>query len=375
MRGQPIQSRRASWAGASLRLVFVMLMIFCAAGQVSAALRAPEAVPLDLPATNVTAEGIFHFPLQVGNHWLYEKRYPHGYETTWEVSVVSYSDGTANGTKNEGVPARGFALKGYFGDGAMVDYGAGGELMEITADGEASLWYRLGASTGTEWILASPENSDPCIDGVRAVLASHEEFVQVPAGEFSDAVRVDYEPRCMDAGLISEWFAAGVGLVKRTEESIAGPIESVLLASQVGGLVLPDHPAATSLTLDRAMIPMDGGCPGAKLQGAFRIHEQNTDGESFVFAGCVSATLVLVNNSGKLVLERSVSDGGCCLCKNLVYLDLHGRTLTLPFAFDLVDPDGKPLPEGHYSLKATLDSLDVPDVKPAATAHFHVGAR
>jgi hypothetical protein len=167
----------------------------------------------------------------------------------------------------------------------------------------------------------------------------------------------------MDAGLISEWFAPGVGLVKRTEDSFGGPIESVLLSSQVGGVVLPDHPVATSLTLDRAL----------KLQGAFRVHEQNSGGESFVFAGCVSATVVLVNETGTPVFEKRIDDGGCCECKNLVHVFLHGRTLTLPFGFDLLDAKGSPLPEGHYSLIATLDSLDVENVKPSATTHFHKG--
>jgi hypothetical protein len=213
---------------------------------------------------------------------------------------------------------------------------------------------------------------DPCAAGGRAILASHAELVRVPAGEFIDAVRVDYERGCMDAGLISEWFAPGVGLVKRTEDSFGGPIESVLLSSRVGGVVLPDHPIATSLTLDPVRNFTHAG-QAAKLQGAFRIHEQNSDGEAFVFAGCVSATVVLVDDAGKRVLERSIGDGGCCECKNLVYVSMHGQTLTLPFGFDLLDAEGSPLAEGHYSLIATLNPLDAENVKPSATTHFHKG--
>lgn len=348
-----------------LSLVFATFLIL--PGQALDATRAEGIVP-PLPSVrveSVTAEGVYHFPLQVGNHWVYERRYPHGVETTWEVSVDGYSDGT-------GEFSHGFALRGYFAEDARVDYGPGGDLVEITPGGETLLWYRLGAGAGATWTPTLSGSMDPCTAGGRAILASHAESVRVPAGEFVDAVRVDYQRVCMDAGLISEWFAPGVGLVKRTEDSIAGPIESVLLRSQVGGVVLPDHRVGTSLTLDRALNVTQAG-RAAELQGAFRIHEQNSDGEAFVFAGCVSATVSVVDDNGKRVFEKSIDDGGCCECKNLVYAYLHGQSLTLPFGFDLVDAEGSPLPEGHYSLTATLDSLDVENVKPSATTHFHKG--
>jgi hypothetical protein len=341
-----------------LSLVFAASIVL-AAGPALAAKRAEEIVPPLPPvrAVSVTAEGVYHFPLQVGNHWVYERRYPHGLETTWEVSVDSYSAGPG-----EFLP--GFTLRGYFADDARVDYGPGGDLVEVAPGGQTLLWYRLGAEVGATWTPAPSGSMDPCTAGGRAILASHAELVSVPAGEFIDAVRVDYSRAdCMDAGLISEWFAPGVGLVKRTEDSFQGPMESVLLRAQVGGVVLPDHAVATSLTLDRA----------AKLQGAFRVHEQNSEGETFAFAGCVSATVALVDETGKPVLEKRIDDGGCCECKSLVHVVLHGRTLTLPFGFDLLDAEGAPLPEGHYSLTATLDSLDVESVKPSATTHFHVG--
>lgn len=346
-------------------LSMVFALSFVVAGTGLDATRGEEIVP-PLPsvrAVSVTAEGVYHFPLQVGNHWVYERRYPHGMETTWEVSVTGYSEGTGE---------KGFALRGYFDKDAWVDYGAGGDLVEIAPDGGTLLWYQLGADVGATWTPTLSGSMDPCTAGGRAILASHAESVRVPAGEFADAVRVDYQRVCMDAGLISEWFAPGVGLVKRTEDSIAGPIESVLLSSQVGGVVLPDHPVGTSLTLDRAADTTQVG-RAAKLQGAFRIHEQNSEGEAFAFTGCVSAAVVLVDDNGKPVFQGSIDDGGCCECKNLVYVYLHGQTLTLPFDFELVDAKGSPLPEGHYSLTVTLDSLDVERVKPSATTHFHKG--
>ena len=277
------------------------------------------------------AEGIYHFPLQVGNQWIYEKKYPNGFETTWQVAVTRYSDGTP------------------------------------------LLLYRLGTNVGTKWYPGVSGSMGACMDGGSAVLASHEEFVPVPAGEFTNAVRVDYGPRCLDAGLASEWFAAGVGLVKRIENSIAGPIESVLLSSRVGGTVLPDHPAATSLTLDRALIVLNKDPSLCKLEGAFRAHEQNTNTEGFAFQGCVSASVTLVNDGGKAVLATRLEGKGCCECKNPITLDLHGETLTLPFALALVDESGNALPDGHYSLNVVLDSLDAPSVRPSVTTHFHVG--
>jgi hypothetical protein len=167
-------------------LVFAASIVL--AGRALAATRPEEIVP-PLPSVrvvSVTAEGVYHFPLQVGNHWVYERRYPHGLETTWEVSVDGYAVGTG-----ELLP--GFTLRGYFAENARVDYGPGGDLVEVAPDGKTLLWYQLGAGVGATWTPTRSGSMDPCTAGGRAILASHGELVSVPAGEFIDAVRVDYD--------------------------------------------------------------------------------------------------------------------------------------------------------------------------------------
>jgi len=318
--------------------------------------------PIPVRVQNNLGEGITHFPLHAGSEWVYEKRDAFGTESTWRVTL----------SEPEAGAEAGFELRGYFGERHVVKHDSDGAVTELSADGNSSVWYRLGTSVGSTWTLECGEGCVGCLDHASARLASHSELVRVPAGEFPDALRVDYTCDCMDAGLVSEWFAEGVGLIKRLEQSIAGPIESVLLRANVGGIVLPDHPAATSLTLDETRISIAGSAGKPRITGAFRVHDQTSDSLTFEFEGCVSAALVLIDEAGQVVLEGRADDGGCCDCQKPVKLELHGETLVLPFVLVLLDREERPVPAGHYSLVATLRTLDAPPTRPAATVHVFV---
>jgi hypothetical protein len=313
---------------------------------------------------NVAAEGIFHFPLQVGNEWVFERREPGGGESNWTIAVVGRT----------AVTPAGYLLKGYYGDSRVLDYGSGGEVMEIDADGQGWPLYRLGNNVEARWKVWFAADPVPCYDGAEAVLASHTEFVSVPAGDFPDSVRVDYETGCADAGPVSEWFAAGVGLVKRVERSLVGEVESVLLRAKAGGISYPDHPSGASLTFPDAHLTPEETA-GQPLKAMFRVHSQNSDPIEYRFMGCISATAFLYDEGGTIVRKERIEQGGCCECENLITVALHGETLELPVDLCLNSCEGAPLPLGHYSLKVTLDSLDAPDVKSTATGHFLVAPK
>lgn len=111
---------------------------------------------------NVAAEGIFHFPLQVGNEWVFERREPGGGESNWTIAVVGRT----------AVTPAGYLLKGYYGDSRVLDYGSGGEVMEIDADGQGWPLYRLGNNVEARWKVWFAADPVPCYDGAEAVLAS-----------------------------------------------------------------------------------------------------------------------------------------------------------------------------------------------------------
>ncbi len=265
----------------------------------------PAQAPLPQKVVSDLAQGVFHFPLHAGNEWVYERRDPVGIETRWTVLVTG---------RDPGDPA-GFIVKGYFGDDRVVAYGGGGEITELASGGPDVVWYRLGAPDGTTWKLEFAKAPVDCLDGSDAVLAVHNEHIKVPAGDFANAIRVDYKSPCGDmGGLVSEWFAEDVGLIERIENTAWGPVVSTLLTAKVGDAKFPDHPGATMIVHDaEAYHVTNAGTAAPTLHGAFRVNNQTSDVETWEFMGCVSATWSLVEEmTGVVALEGRVDDGGNC---------------------------------------------------------------
>jgi len=103
-------------------------------------------------------------------------------------------------------------------------------------DGKFAVWYpwmqRAAVSLPTFGI-------DDCMRGASGIMYRVAE-ITVPAGTFQDAFRVTYQSvPCSDAGLVSETFVRGIGLVERQVMTFTG-IQTWQLASvnlQPGGFV------------------------------------------------------------------------------------------------------------------------------------------
>src|SRR5437667_445126 len=63
---------------------------------------------------------------------------------------------------------------------------------------------------------------------------SRSEQVTGPAGTFA-AIHIQFTTQCGDAGITDEWFVKGIGLVKRVEDSIAGPRTTQLERATISG--------------------------------------------------------------------------------------------------------------------------------------------
>ncbi len=75
--------------------------------------------------------------------------------------------------------------------------------------------------------------------------------ISVPAGEFHDVLGIDRQQMlCADAGIVSEWFAPGVSLIRRVGESIAGPVASELVKAELGSRRRPRSTYQTCLLPD-----------------------------------------------------------------------------------------------------------------------------
>jgi hypothetical protein len=311
-----------------------------------------------------------YFPLQPGYRWVYETGGAIGAPRTWQVEVLELP------VPIPLLPGRVFLpLVGYFDSGPReVRSDPYGNVFERSGDARDHLWYLLGAPVRTSWELSTAPPELSCLAGARLTVGARDEVVTVPAGEFRGVVRVDYSGgACADAGITTEWFAAGVGLVRRAETTIAGPLVSNLVLAELGQAVWPRAAYETSLHLaspvyvNNLMPPV---VPGAlpPVQGALVVRNRSDQPVELVFAGCRSVTLELRDQAGSIVLETRADDGGCCACDNLVTVTLVRDALVLPFSFTLADSSGAPLPDGRYGLTATLDVLGPQALRPSARA-------
>lgn len=323
------------------------------------------------------ARGSLYFPLRHGYKWTYVVKSPISQTTTtWQVEVLS--------PPPSATPVSGYyPLRGYFrmDETRAVRATPFGTVVEQGPEGERKLWYELDAQVGESWTMHVAPPLPSCEDGAVLTMTARDERVSVPAGDFSRVLRVDrLASQCADAGIVSEWFAPGVGLIRREEQTIAGPVISELVSAELGNDVWPASSYTTALHLSKAqffndlMPPVDPDTL-AHVRGTFvmanRAAEVPTE---FVFSGCKSLTLEIQNAEGTIVRKIEVDDGGCCECDSLVTVDLSKEPLRLAFDFVLVDTEGKPLPDGFYSLTAVLNSQDPPALRPAARARIEVAS-
>jgi len=171
-----------------------------------------------------------YFPLSVGNEWNYVIRYADATETEATVKVDAKWLNPADLHYY-------YLLLHYNGAAHWVRRSASERISEIGNH----LWYRFRVNMETGWIMDiledAPGGAIPCTSGAALQKVSSSEVVTVPAGTFK-ALHVQFTPACYDAGIMEEWFAKDVGLVKREETSLEGAIIWELTSARVGGKVI-----------------------------------------------------------------------------------------------------------------------------------------
>ncbi|RPI22231.1 MAG: hypothetical protein EHM61_22755 [Acidobacteria bacterium] len=313
-----------------------------------------------------------YFPLQTGYRWVYSVERAGG-GLGWEVKVEAEESVSFLRSYHR--------LSGYFGpnDSRRVRATLLGNVVERGKDGKEYLWYQFNAPVGKSWEMdIAPDNAPACEDGATLTIGARDEVVSVPAGEFRHVIRVDHIPRCVDAGITREWFAPGVGLVRRESTSIAGAVVSELVYAELGDIILPKSVYSTSLLLSsptyghNLMPPIDPS-KVARVQGTFVVRNQTEGPAELLFpSACVTLQLEVRDAEGKLVLQKLPE----IVCPAIVLkVDLAKQPLVVPFSLVLADKDGKPLPDGSYSLTVVLlTSVPHETLRPAARAPIQISS-
>jgi hypothetical protein len=167
-----------------------------------------------LPA-RVEAKVASIWPLAEGNFWVYQNT-RFGGETRWEVTC-----------RELGVACLDVGFDTYrlqdLGNGTNIELGDEGFVLFYDFTADSAFVHR-----------------DPftCNDGVRVTVTFETEDIVTPAGTFPGCLRLDFDGSlCSDAGTFAEWWAPGIGMVRRLEDNITGALTLDLVdyrARQVG---------------------------------------------------------------------------------------------------------------------------------------------
>ncbi len=296
------------------------------------------------------AETPAYFPLAVGNSWLYEIEGRAG-GGSLRVAVTKQID-------LDGVSY--YRLEGYTPDPVLVRRTPQGRLVEYREDtGSDHLWYDFAAEEGGIWDSELPID---CIG--MANLASRDTKADVPAGSFEPALSIRYGSTfCSDAGIEEEVFAAGVGLLRRTEITIAGPRSLVLVEARVGGAVISAAEVAFNLSIDRPVYVPDLFPPVDPERGIPMLRARMTIRNS------TSAPLVLNFPSGQrfdLVIRNIQREEVYRWSANKLFVQALGTIELSPgrrsFAAEAPLEAGRnePLPPGTYVADAWLTTEGEP---------------
>lgn len=318
-----------------------------------------------------------YFPVVPGIQWTFERTGPVDHDT-WVMGVAQ--------RPTAGARARFFTLKGYSGVPALAKQASvirtdtQGSVFEVSEKGDF-LWYRLLDPAGSSWVFERAPGGGLhgfCDDGAVVTVASRDAELTVPAGTFRDVVHLTIAPQCADGGTLEEWFAPGVGLVKRVENTVFGPTVSQL--HRVGfdpeafgqGTLLTELHLNAMVFINDLKPPLDP----ARLpwvEGSFVLSNAGPELLHLVFSGCAGVAVEVVGEDGKVLITAQGNDGGCCVCLNLVPVAVGAASpLVIPFSFQLMLDGQQPFPDGRYAVRAVLTTLDPEPIRPTATAMIEV---
>ncbi|MFB3829483.1 MAG: BsuPI-related putative proteinase inhibitor [Bryobacteraceae bacterium] len=287
-----------------------------------------------------------YFPLQVGNQWIYRVSGAAPGVATVEVVKAGYFHEDAY-----------YLLRGPGAGETWVRLDSGGALRAYDAkEGTDKLWLDFAAPEDTPF----DTSIHPCSKS--ASVASRNARYSGPLGDFDWALLIRYQPgACADAGLEREFYLPWVGLIHRTETTIAGPRGYDLIYARVGGVTVVSEKEVTfSLTLDKPVytanlmppVVPQYAIPVMTARLNFRVVQ--SEPLRLTFASGQTYELVLKNEKGEVVYRWS--DGKAFT--DAIRQESFGpgeRNYTV--LVRLSGKDGKPFPPGKYAAEGWLTTM------------------
>lgn len=298
-----------------------------------------------------------YFPLESGNQWVYRSE---GRAGTAAFTVEVKQPQLFNGREYflvEGFPTqtRVWLRKDPEGAVYMWDAEARCEAIWIDFPAQPPVVFKPGA--------------DPC--AAHAAVESRQWEYKGPIGEFKNALSVKYAPgACADAGLERDVFLPWVGLVQRTEQTIAGPRVYNLVYARLGSTVIGAGEAGFSLTLDRhvyyanLMPPVDPARATPVMTARLTVRNSTSEPLELNFNSSQRFNIVIYDSDGKVVYNWMATRLFMPVVGRETIIGEKNWAETIPLAVG-----DRPLPAGRYAVVAELMSEGRPF---SATVPFEI---
>lgn len=154
-----------------------------------------------------------YFPLQIGNRWSYSS---HSTKLTLTIVDTARIQGRlyyqiSNGDTS--IPPLNRTWYRCSNDTVFVF------VLVMRNDSSESPLYSLNAKVG-DTLQLNPEYV--CLYGAASIMAGKEDTVSTTSATHLKCYHFAYVKNCFDAGMLDSWLAQGIGVVKFSEDNIAG---------------------------------------------------------------------------------------------------------------------------------------------------------
>ncbi len=277
-----------------------------------------------------------YLPLQVGNQWIYRT-------TNALQQVVSVA-------RKQVVNGNSYAVLAGFGGEAWL---------RQTEDGVLVIYDPIARTERPYLNFVAPEGRGfatsihPC--NTMGQMESRSFKGTFPLGEFNGVASIRYGGlTCADAGLTAEFYLPYIGLLRRTEITIAGPRTYELTYARINGTVMIATAETTfALTTDKSVYLTSNAIAPTVFA---RMTLRSDDDLVLEFTSGQQIEYQLSDRTGKVVFTWSASRSFVQGSQTLRINKEQNWAELIP----LRDADGKPLPPGRYILDGFVTTTGGP---------------
>lgn len=282
-----------------------------------------------------------YFPLAVGNHWVYQS-------SAGSPRVVDI-----NGVENINGQTY-FVVSGLNGRELLRREESGAIRVLDPESGQERWWIDFSAPVQVDRESAA----HPC--STTAAIVSRSYRGRFNLGEFEQVTQVRFGGNvCADAGLSADYFLPGIGLLRREEQSLAGPRRYELVYARINGVVMvTGSERSFLLATDAIQYPYQESRP-FRARVRFTLRSQSLLPTELTFPSTQEYDLVIRDARGSEVYRWSSTRTFAAVIQKLTIAGEKNWAEEITLA----DATGKALPPGDYSLDVVITSTGAPQYR------------